>query len=122
MNSSSWAFGWDAIGVITSAILAAILIYCTIRIAKQQNKLQKDISDRDMLIQNYQHRAKCYLQIVEASLIMARAHSLNIANIFENKPMDSNTISHLDQGQNLMLKTKLEAKLLFSPKLAELIE
>lgn len=118
MNSSSWAFGWDAIGVIASVILSVLLIYFTIRIAKQQNKLQKDISDRDMRIQNYQHRAKCYLQIIEASMIMARAHSLNIANAFQGLQMDSKTINDLDQGQNLMLKTQLEAKLLFSPKLA----
>jgi hypothetical protein len=127
-----WQWGWSSIDVISSITLSALLIAFTIwiairqnriqeQIAKDQNELQKQISDRDIKAQNYQHRAKCYLQIIEASLLLARIHSSNIPNIIQDQPINPNSLAQLDYGQSLMLKTKMEAKLLFSPELSKQI-
>lgn len=121
MINNPWVFGWTSLDVIASTILSVLLICFTIRISRQQNRQQRDIADRDVRVQNYQHRAKCYLQIVEASTILTRGHAFNIANIITDKPIDPQEISRLNHGQQLMLKTQLESKLLFSPELTKTI-
>jgi hypothetical protein len=131
-QSAPWQWGWESVGVISSGVLSILLIGFTIwlairqnriqeKIAKDQDDLQKQISDRDVKVQNYQHRARCYLQIIEASLMLARIHSSNIPNIIHDNPINPESLGKLDYVQSLMLKTKAEAKFLFSPELLKKI-
>ncbi|MCL2469118.1 MAG: hypothetical protein FWF24_02665 [Alphaproteobacteria bacterium] len=91
------------------------------RIADSQNKLQKQIADRDVRMQNYQHRVKVYLQIFEAFDFFIDAKVISFVNLEEGKNLHTEMLKKLSQGRNLMLKSLIEAELLFSSKLVGLI-
>ena len=65
VENNPWAFGWDAVGVIVSAILATLLIGFTIYIAKQQNKLQKDIARTQYNLELFKERYAAYIEFNE---------------------------------------------------------
>jgi len=115
-------FNWEAAGVISTFVLSAILIACTIRLALRQNALQTQIADRDVRAQNYQHRVKCYLQIVDAFNLIKDTNIMNVICLLEYKNTVAERLKDMAYGSNLMIKSYTEAKLLFSPKLIELVK
>lgn len=142
-QSISWQWGWESVGVISSGMLSVFLIAFTVWIAIRQNKiqekiakdqeqlqkqiakdqdvLQKQIADRDINAQNYQHRIRCYLQMIKVFEGLTKTHGFSMGHLYDGTPLPIVTINDMDKGYWMMFQTKKEAQLLFSADLAKQI-
>jgi hypothetical protein len=121
MINEPWIFGWNAVGVITSAILSALLIGFTVWIAWRQNQMQKQIADRDIKAQNYQHRIRCYLQMIKSFEALSKTHGFCMGHLYQGTPMPVVAFNDMDNGAWTMFAVKKEAQLLFGEELAKRI-
>lgn len=120
-KENPWQWGWDSVGVISSGILSFLLIGFTIWIAIRQNRIQKQISDRDIKAQNYQHRSRCYLQMINSFQDLAKTHGFTMGHLYNGTPIPIVTVNDLDKGRWGMFSVKKEAKMLFSADLSRQI-
>lgn len=120
-KENPWHWGWDSVGVISSGILSFLLIVFTIWISIRQNRIQKQISDRDIKAQNYQHRIRCYLQMINAFETLSKTHGFTMGFLYDGTPIPVVTLNDMDKGKWAMFSVKKEAKLLFSADLARQI-
>ena len=105
-KENPWQLGWDSVDVISSGFLSVLLIVFTIGISIRQNRIQKQISDRDIKAQNYQHRIRCYLQMINAFEVLSKNHGFTMGHLYNGTPIPIVTINDMDKGKWTMFSVK----------------
>lgn len=102
----------EIVSIVASFILSTILIWVTIGISKKQNKIQKDISERDVKISFMDYRLEFYNELI--STVMFLQSELDVLKSRKNNDYYIEYLDKLREKEKRLMQACNTSKFLFN--------